>query len=188
MLGPVTLSCDSLTGATQRRIADRDYAVRCLGRSVRVVCAAGPDYGAELCGVATILELGGRHDWRALFLPFQEVLVARDDGVDIVSSGECDEVVVVRVACLGLDLGGIVDEVDDRLDRVDEQRRVPETDPLAETRTSREDLANLAEEFRAHHDLEIGAAAKPRLDDLMRCTALDGSGHEHVRIDDDQHG
>ena len=124
----------------------------------------------------------------ALFLPFQEVLVARDDRVDIVSSRECDEVVVVRVTCLGLDLVGVVDQIDDRLDRVKQQRRVLETDPLAETRTSREDLANLAEEFRAHHDLELRATTQPRLDDSMRCTTLDGGGHEHVRIDDDEHG
>jgi hypothetical protein len=167
---------------------DRDYRALQWGRSVRVDCAGGLDYGAELCGAATIFELGGRHDWRASFLPFQEVLVARDDGVDIVSSRECDEVVVARVTCLGLDLVGVVDQIDDRLDRVNEQRRVLETDPLAETRTGREDLANLAEEFRAHHDLELSATTQPRLDDSMRCTALDGGGHEHVRIDDDQHG
>src|SRR5680860_823876 len=57
------------------------------------------------------------HDPRTgrAFLPFQEVLVARDGGVDIVSSRECDEVVVVRVACLGCDLVGIVDEINDCL-------------------------------------------------------------------------
>jgi hypothetical protein len=35
-----------------------------------------PDYGAELCSAATILEIGGRHDWWTLFVPFQEVFVA----------------------------------------------------------------------------------------------------------------
>ena len=58
---------------------------------------------------------------------------------------------------------------------------------LAQTRTSREDIANLAEEFRAHHDLELSATNQPRLDDSMRRTALDGSRHEHVRINDDEH-
>jgi hypothetical protein len=116
---------------------------------------------AESCGAAALLELGGCEDWWTLFVPFEEVLVARDDGVNIVSPCERDQIVVVGVACLGRDLDGVVDEIDDRCDRVDEQRRGVETDPLAQTRTSREDLANLVEEFRAHDDFEIGAPAQP---------------------------
>jgi hypothetical protein len=122
-----------------------------------------------------------------LLVPLQEVFVARDDNIDIVSSCECDEEVVARVACLGLDLAGILDEMDDRIDRFNEQRRVLQTDPLAETRPSREDLANLSEEFWAHHHVEVGGPGQPCRDDSVRRTALDGSGHEHVRIDDDPH-
>ncbi len=32
--------------------------------------------GAELCSAATILEIGGCHDWWTLLVPFQEVFVA----------------------------------------------------------------------------------------------------------------
>jgi hypothetical protein len=83
-----------------------------------------------------------------LRLPFQEVLVARHDDVDVVSSGECDEVVVVRVARFGLDVSGsstrsaIVSIVS--TNNVASSRLIH----FAQTRTSREDLADLAEEFR----------------------------------------
>jgi hypothetical protein len=54
----------------------REYRVRCLGRGVTRPHGRRPDYGAELCSAATILEIGGRHDWWTLLVPFQEVFVA----------------------------------------------------------------------------------------------------------------
>lgn len=122
-----------------------------------------------------------------MFLPFQEVIVSRHNRVNIVSPRECDEVVVLRVTGLGPDFIRVVDEIDERLNRVNEKGRVLETDPPSEMRTSCEDLANFAHKFRAHHNLEPCTASQPGLDDPMRCTLLNCSGHEHVRINDDKH-
>ena len=71
-LNPMTSS----TGAASAITARRESAVRCLGRDAARPHRRRLDYGAELCSAATILEIGGRHDWWTLLVPFQEVFVA----------------------------------------------------------------------------------------------------------------
>jgi hypothetical protein len=73
---------------------------------------------------------------RILRLPLQEVVVARHDHVDVVSSCERTEMVVILVACLGANLHRGVNEIDERRNGVDELCRVLQGDPLPEPRPS----------------------------------------------------
>jgi hypothetical protein len=124
-------------------------------------------------------------DAGVVLLQCGEVVVAGDNGVCVLASGDRYEVVVLRVAADGRDFVGVREETGFTAEEPDQGVDLVERDPRSEPVTSK----NLLELVEQHgtDDKVIAPFLSPKGNQPARHAIGHRGRHEHVRIHDETH-
>ena len=132
------------------------------------------------------LELRRRDNWRLLFRPFEQVLVASHDEVSMRGQRKGNEVVVVLISRRGFYRFGVghLGGASSQCHQVVVQDGPWE--PAAQVHSSAH-ITDFTNEARADHQVE-GLLALPFRHDASRWTGADERGNVNVRVDYRAHG
>ena len=121
---------------------------------------------ARFSGADDLLEVGGRDRGWLLVGPGEQVLVSAHDVVGVVVAGDCDEVVIVDIACRGGDRCRIGDDVGQRFDGGEVVDCGGQVDLAAQTWPGGEHFAHFGHEDVADDDFEC-VSLQPGLYDAV---------------------